>query len=175
MNGETENNMENKIICPYCEGDDIEREKTYDRYHCRECDALFDEEDIETEDIRHQVSWILDGTDEDNPLECDIVVGEHEAQGLSGLELPHIIKAFQIPRDGTIWFHIHGHIICHPNGISEEGWMNFDDFDIEDKRAILNGLIEQEENDYPDYPDRYPDEYELEAESNRAETEYFNR
>ena len=30
-------------------------------------------------------------------------------------------------------------------------------------------------DDYPDYPDRYPDEIELEAESNRAEEEYLNR
>ena len=44
-----------------------------------------------------------------------------------------------------------------------------------------DGLLHQiefsqkEDDDYIDVPERYPDELYLQAESNRAETEYFNR
>ena len=132
--------MEEELICPYCGSDDVELEKTHDRYHCRECDWLFDEEDIEREGIRHRISLLLYGTDEEHPMECDVVVGEEEAQGLSTLLLPHVIKCFQVPGDGTIWFHIHGHITHNPDGTSEEVWTNFDDFSTSDLRAILEGL-----------------------------------
>lgn len=123
--------------CPYC-GSKTTKETFYDRrcYVCYDCQCLFENEDIEREEIRHRVSLLLDGTDEDNPKECDIIVGEWEAQGLSSLELPHITKCFQVPGDGTMWFHCHGAV--NENG--EEAWMNFDDFDIHDLRAILEGL-----------------------------------
>lgn len=160
--------------CPYC-GSKTIKEKFYDRpcWICEDCQCLFDEEDAEREDIRHKVSALLNGTSEEHPKECDIIVGEWEAQGLSSLELPNIVKAFEMEGDGTIWFHIDGHIEFGEKGEKEEAWMNFDDFDIHDLRAILKGL--EEDNEYIDYPERYPDEFYLEAESNRAETEYFNR
>lgn len=159
--------------CPFCGA----KNSVFGSYYsdgglcleCSECERLFDLEDYEREDIRHKVSVLLNGTDEEHPKKCDIIVGEWEAQGLSSLELPHIVKCFQIPGDGTMWFHCDGAV--DENG--EEAWMNFDDFDIHDLREILVGL--QEQDDYPDIPDKYPDEIVLEAESNRAETEYFNR
>lgn len=127
--------------CPYC-GSKTISETFFDRpcWICEDCQCLFDEEDAEREDIRHKVSTILMDTDEEHPMECDIIVGEWEAQGLSSLELPNIVKCYQVPGDGTIWFHEYGAIEFDENGEKKERWMNFDDFDILDLRAILEGL-----------------------------------
>lgn len=130
--------------CPYC-GSETIKETFFDRpcWICEDCQCLFDEEDAEREDIRHKVSVLLNGTSEENPRECDIIVGEHEAQGLSSLELPHIVKCFEMEGDGTIWFYTDGaktrEVIT---GELVDYWMNFDDFDIYDLRAILEGLQE---------------------------------
>jgi len=133
--------------CPYCGSDDIEREKTHDKYHCKECDWLFDEEDVEREDIRHKVFALLNNTSEEHPMECDIIVGEHEAQGLSGLELPNIVKAFEMEGDGTMWFYVDGSVTRDViTGELVDYWMNFDDFDIYDLREILKGLQDGTEN-----------------------------
>ncbi len=42
--------------------------------------------------------------------------------------------------DGNIWFHIDGQVEFNEKGDTQEAWMNFDDFDIYDLRAILEGL-----------------------------------
>jgi hypothetical protein len=127
--------------CPYC-GSETIKETFYDRpcWICEDCECLFDEEDAEREDIRHKVSLLLDETDEEHPLECDIIVGEHEAMGLSSLELPNIVKCFQIPGDGTMWFHEYGAIEFNEKGEKEDAWTNFDDYDIYDLREILKEL-----------------------------------
>ena len=136
---------EEKVLCPYC-GSETIKQTFHDRpcWICEDCECLFYEEDIERQKIREQVSWLLDSTDWEHPKKCDIVVGEWEAQGLSGLELPHIVKCFQIPGDGTMWFHCDGAV--DENG--DEAWMNFDDFDIHDLRVILGEL---EDNYYQDW------------------------
>ena len=129
-------------MCPYCGGPTI-RDTFRDSpcWICDDCECMFDEEDIEREEICHRVSLLLDGTDEDNPKECDIIVGEWEAQGLSSLELPHITKCWQIPSDGTMWFYIDGAKVVEKNTNElVDVYYNFDDFDIHDLRAILEGL-----------------------------------
>lgn len=119
-----------ELYCPYCGSKNFEAYE--DRYHCLDCDYLFDEEDIERESIRHQISPLLDGTSEEHPRICSILeIGEEEAQGLSSLELPEIDKAFEMEGEGTIWFHIYG----------EEDYRNFDDFSTPDLRKILTGLL----------------------------------
>ena len=102
--------------------------------------SLFNEEDIEREEIRHKISLLLNDTDEEHPLSCDIIVGEYEAQGLSSLELPNIVKAFEMPGDGTIWFYENGAKELNENGELEDHWSNFDDYDIHDLRVILEEL-----------------------------------
>ena len=47
----------------------------------------------------------MNGTSEEHPLECDITMGEEEAQGLSSLELPRIERLFQVEGEGTMWYH----------------------------------------------------------------------
>jgi len=125
------------IQCPYCGSSNVEYVGTPNDYHCKDCDWLFEENDIERESIRHQVSLLLDGTDIDRPLDCDIIVGEDEACGLSSLELPNIVKCHQIPGDGTMWFHIEGEIDTD----GQPAWHDFDWFSMSDIRAIRDGLL----------------------------------
>lgn len=120
--------------CPYCMGENIEFDANEQRWHCKDCDYLFDEDDCERENIRHQISAILSAGfhDDSNPLECDIVLESNpENVGLSTLEMPHVVKAFQF-QDGTIWFYVYGY----------EDYTNFDDFETVDLRDILTGLTE---------------------------------
>ena len=125
-----------KIYCPYCgsehfhlyekaqgnkedwamsriEGKEY-RLPLYDRYECEECEWLFDEEDIDWQELRHAISHYLIDTDEEHPIVFRPnempVIGENwpETYGLSTLEMSHLESIFQIPGDGTIWFHLEG-------------------------------------------------------------------
>ena len=118
--------------CPYCFSGHVSlRDEEHGEYYCESCECWFTETDVEVEDLRHEISHILIDTDEDNPMHCDIVVGETDAQGLSSLELPRIDKCYQM-NDGTMWFHI--------EGTPEDDWKDFDYFVVEDMRNILIGL-----------------------------------
>ena len=85
--------------CPYCESTDTETTDEESRFHCRECDRLFDRDDIRREELRHTLSPRLSGTSEKKPLEVNIPIGEH------GVTVVDRLFLFQ---DGTIWFHIKG-------------------------------------------------------------------
>lgn len=135
--------MKERIIsvCPFC-GNRAGIETYEDRYHCPacDCDRLFDEEDIVREDYRHRISRILSDTDEDRQMECSIPIGEDSACGLSSLELPEVVSCYQVPGEGTIWFHIYGYV--NPvNG--EKDYMNFDDLETCDLKRLAEGLEEQ--------------------------------
>ena len=82
--------------------------------------------------IRHRISAILMDTDEEHPLECFIPFGD--SYGLSALQLPTIIKAYQIPTEGIIYFIIEGY----------DKPIEFDDeiFNLSDLALILK-LLEQ--------------------------------
>ena len=118
------------ITCPYCESSEIRL--WYGRnFHCLHCGGVFDGDDIVREGLRHTISPILNGTSEDNPMPLNAVIGEGEAQGLSGLELPEVVSAFEIEGEGTIWFNI--------DGCAEP--MNFDDLDTPDLMVIWDELL----------------------------------
>lgn len=85
------------------------------------------------EHIRHCLSALLINTDENHPLECDIVIGEGKAQGLSTLEMPHIISMFQLPSEGIIYFNIEG---------SKEP-IEFDSLSKNDLLNIYNNFYDQ--------------------------------
>ena len=112
-------------VCPICGEADIEREEGF-RWHCHKCDALFSDEDVVIENLRHSISAMLNGTSEENPRKCDIVIGEAESQGLSELEKPHITQAFEIEGDGRIFFKADGW----------DEWQDFDNFSIYDLKTI---------------------------------------
>lgn len=126
------------ITCPYCGSTKIAKQREYHSgekvFFCEECECFFTETDIEVEEVRHKVSCLLNGTSEEHPLECDITVGEWDACGLSSLELPHIVKCYEMEGEGTMWFFI--------DGMDEDDWFEFDNFHIEDMKAILKYLEE---------------------------------
>jgi len=80
------------------------------------------------EELRRKLSAILMDTDEQHPMECNVLIGESEAQGLSSLELPVVISAFQQPSEGIIWFNIE---YCKDP-------IEFDDMNLEDIINIIN-------------------------------------
>ena len=127
--------MEKETKCPYCGSPNVEwigNEYEPNDYHCHECDCWFSLEDCEREDIRHKISTILNGTSEEKPLKIDIIIGDSYSCGLSSLEMPNVISAFEMEGDGTIWFKIDG----------ESDWRNFDDFVTDDLRIILKDIVE---------------------------------
>ena len=90
-------------------------------------------EDVLMEDLRHKISALLMNNSEQNPLDCYITIGEDEAMGLSSLELPTVIQAFQEPSEGIIWFRMEG----------MEEPIEFDSFRVKDLEDIYEGLLEQ--------------------------------
>lgn len=71
-------------------------------------------------------------TDSENPMKCNIIIGENEAMGLSTLEMPRVINVFQDPKEGIIYFYIYGDCI-----------IEFDDMETEDLLKIFNELKEK--------------------------------
>lgn len=153
--------MEKNMICPYCGSDNV-RELTWDEknelvreygqssdYICEDCEYLFDEDDIVWEELRHEISHRLIDTDEKRPIVFSAdnmpIIGENnmETNGLSTLEMLHIDRIFQIPGDGTIWFHIDGEY--DESDVTGLMWHDIDENDylnIEDLRKIISAIDE---------------------------------
>ena len=119
--------MENKQ-CPYCQSHNTNYDNNEQRWLCLDCDCLFDDEDIQREKLRHMMSILLNDTDEDCPIECDICLS-----AINSVR-PHIDKCYMLPGEGSIWLHI--------DRTPEDEWMDFDEFDLEDLRDIVTGLIQ---------------------------------
>lgn len=85
------------------------------------------------EQLRRELSAILMDTCEEKQMACRITIGESEACGLSSLEMPTVVSAFQLPTEGVIYFQIEG--VAEP--------MEFDDIPTHDLRVILNELSNQ--------------------------------
>lgn len=126
--------------CPYCGSKKIHN-AYYAEFECEECERIFDEEDVEREDLRHQISCLLNGTSEEHPKEIffNLPSAEEEAQGLSSLEIPAIEKIFEMEGDGTMWYHLYGE--REDNG--EDAWHDLDELPIGDLRALLKYLQEE--------------------------------
>ena len=134
-----------KIECPYCGNGKIHPVGIGKRYSCPDCGRLFDKDDIERENLRHQMSPLLNGTSEENPKEIYFMIpsAEEEACGLSSLEIPHIDKIFEMEGEGTMWFHIEGE--CE-NPFRKKGekekllWHDLDEMSLDDLRELLEYL-----------------------------------
>lgn len=87
---------------------------------------------MDREILRRHLSAVLMNTDNDNHLKCNIVIGENDAMGLSTLQMPRVIGAFQDPKEGIICFYIEGDCI-----------VEFDDMGTDDLINILNTLKEE--------------------------------
>lgn len=79
------------------------------------------------ESIRHFISSRVCGSTEDEPYECDILVGEEEAQGLSEAEKIRYDRIFE-DNEGIIWLYLQG---------TDEP-MKLDDIPIETQVEIVN-------------------------------------
>ena len=150
------------MLCPYCGSENV-RELTPDEknelvreygqssnYKCDECDWLFNEEDIKWQELRHAISHHLIDTDEEHPIiftpNGEAIIGEEwiETYGLSTLDMLHCDRIFQIPGDGTIWFHLAGDYDENdPTGLlwhdlEEEGFLNLHDLEeiLESLRSL---------------------------------------
>jgi hypothetical protein len=84
---------------------------------------------MDREILRRHFSALLMETDNEKHLKCDIIIGENDAMGLSTLQMPRVIGAFQDPKEGIICFHIEGNYI-----------VEFDDMGTDDLINILNTL-----------------------------------
>lgn len=137
-----------KIYCPDCGCTQFHPYE--DRYECDSCGRLFDEEDIEREELRHRLSPMLDGTSEEKPMEIYFVIpsAEEEACGLSSLLIPHIDKVFEMEGDGTIWYHEDGEYE-NPFPDRERGekpvllWRDIDELELADLRALVDYIREE--------------------------------
>ena len=124
------------MICPFCGSDRIEPYEN--RYHCLDCDWLFDEEECQRQELRHQISPLLDGTSEEEPLEIffNLPSAEAEAQGLSSLEIPAINKIFELEGDGTMWYQLYRDEV-------PDKWHDLDELEIGDLKALLQYLLKE--------------------------------
>lgn len=55
-------------------------------------------------DLRRALSAILMNTDEEHPMDMYIALEFPDTYGMSSLEMPHIVKAWQHPTEGWIYF-----------------------------------------------------------------------
>lgn len=94
-------------------------------------DKIFDLIDI----IRQSVSKLLMDTSEENPLECNITVESLEACGLSTLQMPTIVKAWQHPTEGWITFEFR-------DGYTKE----FEHLEMSEMLQVLKGLEDENSN-----------------------------
>lgn len=85
------------------------------------------------EQLRRSLSAILMDTSEESPMACRITIGECEAVGLSSLELPTVVSAFQLPAEGIIYFWLEG--VAEP--------VEFDDMTMNDLLTIWGELSNQ--------------------------------
>ena len=87
---------------------------------------------MDREILHRHFSALLMETDNEHHMKCDIIIGENDAMGLSTLQMPRVIGAFQDPIEGIICFYIEGDCI-----------VEFDDMDTDDLINILNTLKEE--------------------------------
>lgn len=95
-------NYETHFDCPFC-GSKNTIEIHSGSYRCQTCLADFDINDVILEPIRHKLSAICAGHTEDNPLPCDITIGDLEPYGTEVIERPSVCGIFET-QDGVLYF-----------------------------------------------------------------------
>ena len=83
--------------------------------------------------LRHKISSLLMDTDENHPINIEVIIGDEEAVGLSSLMMLRVVKAFQEPSEGIIYFTLDG---------SNQMPIEFDNpmFSINDLLDIAGGI-----------------------------------
>lgn len=135
--------------CPYCGSENFEYMGENDYWngmpwHCHECDCWFSEDDCKHQLYWEQISCLLNGTSEENPLVLDTIVilpsVEDESCGLSDMEKLHIDMVFQTEGDGTMWYHFEGEDAF---GTREPIWNDMYELSTEDLKFLLDELRNQ--------------------------------
>jgi len=113
--------MKTKIQeCPYCYSERVRlADEESEIYLCESCECLFNQTDVEIEDIRHELYHFLALNKEGNPYPCDIQLDDEYC----------VVSCFSC-EDGTLWFNLRG----------ETEPRDFDYFAVELMRKILIGL-----------------------------------
>ena len=132
------------LYCPFCGSKHYHPygNQYENRYECEECGWFFDAEEIDRQNIRHQISCLLDGTSEEKPKEIYFMIptAEEEACGLSSLEMPHIDMVFEVDGEGTMWFHEEGE---NEINTKEPVWRDLDELSLQDLQGLLDYLRNQ--------------------------------
>lgn len=90
--------------CPYCGSGEVELGKEPCReFHCRGCDALFDDEDIQRQKLRDMLSPMLSETSEEKPFRFRVSIKDPNLE----LDGKTVVAAFLF-YDGTMWFLVDG-------------------------------------------------------------------
>ena len=123
-------------VCPFCGAEDtiVPSEDGDGCLYCKDCEMLFDEEDVEFEDYRHKISAICCDfmVTEDLSLKCEIILDTPDRKDLSP-DKKMITDIYQ-GCDGIIWI--------------KEYWEDepkeLDKYSLEDVKFIYEALEEQE-------------------------------
>lgn len=132
--------------CPYCKSENIKRVGKK-RFHCKECDYRFDEDDYLHQLYWENISCLLNGTSEESPLEIDYCIlpsVEGESCGLSDSEKLGIDKVYQEEGEGTMWYHFEGYD-DFSHGFDGERvpiWNDMYDLSTEDLEYLLEYIRE---------------------------------
>lgn len=111
-------------ICPLC-GNHAITVNEDGTYFCNECLNTFKNEDVERWNYIHNISAILMDTNEQNVLDCEIVV-EHD------VELPTIVKMYQQPCEGIVWLQYYG----------DDEWFELDTLTTDDLESVYLQLVD---------------------------------
>ena len=144
--------MEIKIEqCPYCKSENFEHMGENDYWngipwHCHDCDCWFNEDDYLHQLYWENISCLLNGTSEEEPLEVDYILPsiEDESCGLSDSEKLNIDKVFQVEGQGTMWYHFEG-VDDFSNGLDGERvpiWYDMYELSTKDLEGLLAHIRE---------------------------------
>jgi hypothetical protein len=79
---------------------------------------------MDREILRRHFSALLMETDNEKHLKCDIIIGENDAMGLSTLQMPRVVGAFQDEKEGIICFYIEGDCIVEVDDMGTDDLIN---------------------------------------------------
>ena len=126
--------MEKEIKrCPYCGGENVRRSGEGGtnepcEYYCSDCDIYFSGADVRREEIRHEMSALLMGHTEVNPLYVGITLVGGSPFGLSTNDMLVVSVVFE--DSDIIWFGIEGY----------SKYVEFDDMALVDLENILEEI-----------------------------------
>ena len=127
------------LRCPYCKSEELEMKNGM--YICKDCESVFDDEDLKRLALKHNITRLLDGTSAVQPLIIcvNLVNSNPELFGLEFGDIPQITAAYTTKttadKGPQVWFYIAGMDEPFP----------FEDIDTDDLVKVLAELFEKED------------------------------